>query len=535
MLLRSHKPLVSIGVPTYNRPQELLETIRQIKDQTYQKLQVIICDNGGSVTADIIASIDGDVRFEVYENSKDIGLLRNTEKVFQLARGEYFCWFSDDDWHAPEFIETLLEVLLNNALNKWVFSNFLERTRNGPVRAPFRNELSKSLSYMASDCRVYRLLRFFLSDHAKGKCNAFYGLFSVDILRDFNFERMSNNYTDYALDKYIVFEALKVSKAAIVHDPLISLTCENQKYYEIKRSFSLVGKLKRFLSDQLSSAVKLALSAEYILLSCVFMVLTPVKIIADLMGRLFAKIKEAKFKKSKNWQNYINIFKNGVSVKKSLNLESVSLVCVATKNVERGVLALKYSQRDIRFGQTLLFSHYKPQINHDLCHIKIKPFSSVEEWGEFIIYDLHKYIKTEYILLIHDDGFVVNANSWDPKFLDYDYIGAPWPIPKDDFSYRTDSGELVRIGNSVSIRSKRILELPSLLNLPWVPFHGYKHEDGFLTVQYRDILVAKGINYAPVQLGESFGREYVNTPNPPFTFHKWLGNNKVFPNFSNIE
>ena len=56
----------------------------------------------------------------------------------------------------------------------------------------------------------------------------------------------------------------------------------------------------------------------------------------------------------------------------------------------------------------------------------------VDEWGKFIIYDLYKFIKTNYILLIHPDGFVVNPELWDKKFKDFDYIGAPWPPPLRD-------------------------------------------------------------------------------------------------------
>jgi len=534
-MLVSENPLVTIGVPTYNRPEELLETIRQIKEQTFQNLQVIICDNGGSVTDDIIKKIEHDVRFEVIHNSENIGLLKNTERVLRLAKGEYFCWFSDDDWHASEYIETLLEVLKTNKNSKWAFTNFFERTHNGAVRGPFRNELSKSLNYMASESKFYRLLRFFLDDHANGQCNAFYGLFCTEMLRGLNFARLSDNYTDFALDKYIVFEALKLSKAEIIHDPLISLTCENQKYYGIGRAVSLLGKIRRFISEQIFTTLKLIMLVESILLRCIFAIFLPFKFTNNLVSRLITKIKVAKYKNSQNWRTYTNIFAKGNNIVKKLDLKNVSLVCVASKDVERGLLALKYSQSDISFGQTLLFSHYKPQFIDNIRHVRIKPFASVEEWGEFIIYDLYKYINTEYILLVHDDGFVVNAESWNPQFLDYDYIGAPWPLPKDDFSYRTDSGELVRIGNSVSIRSKKILELPRELGLPWVPFHGYLHEDGFLNVQYRNKLIDNGMKFAPLPLGRCFGREYVDSVEQPFTFHKWVGQNRNFPNFGNIE
>ena len=40
---------------------------------------------------------------------------------------------------------------------------------------------------------------------------------------------------------------------------------------------------------------------------------------------------------------------------------------------------------------------------------------------------LKEYINSEHVLVIQDDGHIVNPDIWDDNFLDYDYIGAPWP------------------------------------------------------------------------------------------------------------
>ena len=38
-------PLCSVGIPTYNRPDLLSETIAEIRSQSYRELQIIISDN----------------------------------------------------------------------------------------------------------------------------------------------------------------------------------------------------------------------------------------------------------------------------------------------------------------------------------------------------------------------------------------------------------------------------------------------------------------------------------------------------------
>jgi hypothetical protein len=49
------------------------------------------------------------------------------------------------------------------------------------------------------------------------------------------------------------------------------------------------------------------------------------------------------------------------------------------------------------------------------------------------IYEPGKHVDTEFAILVHEDGFIVNPECW-RWVLKYDYIGAPWPIPNDDFS-----------------------------------------------------------------------------------------------------
>ena len=217
-------------------------------------------------------------------------------------------------------------------------------------------------------------------------------------------------------------------------------------------------------------------------------------------------------------------------------LPNVTLVCVATVEVDASVKALEYSQKDIEFGDVPLVAKKSYPSNKPYRFIHIDPFSSVGDWDEYVVFELAEHILTDFALLVHSDGFVVNPHSWHDQWLEYDYIGSPFPLPKDDFSYRDVNGDIVRVGNSVSLRSKKLLHAPRDIGLRWADFDGgFPHEDGYLCVQHRHTLQDHGMRFAPLDIAARFGRE-VNLPEhkgvAPFVFHKWDGPNRHYPCFN---
>lgn len=219
---------------------------------------------------------------------------------------------------------------------------------------------------------------------------------------------------------------------------------------------------------------------------------------------------------------------------KKIKLDNVTLVAMAGVDIFSTTRALIYSQRGINFGKTLLISHIKPwYLPSGIDYKYTTKTKDIYEWCYKIAYDLYKYIETDYVMLVHNDGFVVNPTAWHDVFLEYDYIGAPWPIPEDG-AYRDIDWNLIRVGNSVSLRSRKLLELPSKLNLTWPSRDGPYHEDGFFCCNYRHVFLEHGIKYAPLEVAKYFSHESM-IPEiggiKPFAFHKWAGSNSKYPGY----
>ena len=106
--------LVSIGVPTYNRPSQLAEALRELSTQTYSNLEIIVSDNGspGDATRQVVESaMADDPRIRYFRQELALSAIGNFRFVLQQARGEFFMWAADDDRHRAEYVSSLRDAL----------------------------------------------------------------------------------------------------------------------------------------------------------------------------------------------------------------------------------------------------------------------------------------------------------------------------------------------------------------------------------------------------------------------------------------
>lgn len=100
-------PLVTVGIPTYNRPAGLRRTLECIRGQTYPNLEILVSDNCSETpetraVAESHARADGRVRY--HRQERNIGLEANFKFLLERAKGEFFFWAADDDEWTPDFV-----------------------------------------------------------------------------------------------------------------------------------------------------------------------------------------------------------------------------------------------------------------------------------------------------------------------------------------------------------------------------------------------------------------------------------------------
>lgn len=202
-----------------------------------------------------------------------------------------------------------------------------------------------------------------------------------------------------------------------------------------------------------------------------------------------------------------------------LALPSVTLICVEALEAPRAIASMLRSTRVVDFGETALITTHigmRNALPRPCCHAYFEDSLS----GPRINYEMYQLTKlSQHIAgthcLFHEwDSGVVNPSTWRDEWLQYDFIGAPWPYPYTEPNYPPcDVSNCVGNGG-FSLRSKKLCEaVASLVNAP--SFHNSGQASQFMRVS--DALICRtfrpmlehtfGCVFAPYSVAERFSCE----------------------------
>lgn len=242
-------PLVSIGVPTYNRPKGLKNLLSILTKQTYTNIEIIISDNNSEnpeVQKTVQEFAQNDSRIKYIRQETNIGMYNNFSYVLKVATGEYFMWASDDDIFLEEFVSKTIQILESHP--KVVLCTPVTKVLSG------ENEIMKfkpdfhtvNLNTME---RIKKIAFYIKKGHG-----ALYGLYRTEILKKVKLKTYID--TDGLLllelsqfgEFYMLPDELMIAQQGINNKEQQSLTYQKKKLietYNMKPKFFLL-RFERF-------------------------------------------------------------------------------------------------------------------------------------------------------------------------------------------------------------------------------------------------------------------------------------------------
>lgn len=104
-------PLVSILIPTYNRPEFLRQALRSAIEQTYANTEILVQDNASDVDVGTLLADFRDPRLSFRRNDHNLGMALNWRALALRAKGKYVAFLNDDDIWEKDFLCLLVEKL----------------------------------------------------------------------------------------------------------------------------------------------------------------------------------------------------------------------------------------------------------------------------------------------------------------------------------------------------------------------------------------------------------------------------------------
>jgi len=149
----------------------------------------------------------------------------------------------------------------------------------------------------------------------------------------------------------------------------------------------------------------------------------------------------------------------------------IDLITINTINSSTALKTLDFCNQFFKFNNSIVVT--KEIVNYkDYINVTVDDINSINDYNNFCL-KLNKIIKSDFCLVVQDDGHIVNPDKWEDSFLNFDYIGAPWPSSKswikrfkklgqNDYRKIKENFKLNRVGNGgFSLRSKKFLEYSS--------------------------------------------------------------------------
>jgi glycosyltransferase involved in cell wall biosynthesis len=117
------KPIITIGITTYNRLNYLRDLLRSLVKNNYE-IEILVGNDYQSDIIDVNKIGVFDSRIRIINHPENLGELENMNSLLGQARGEYFTWIFDDDPVSIYLIENIVRAITENENVKCIYTNY---------------------------------------------------------------------------------------------------------------------------------------------------------------------------------------------------------------------------------------------------------------------------------------------------------------------------------------------------------------------------------------------------------------------------
>ena len=141
-------PVVSVCIPIYNQARYLGQALESALAQSFADLEVVVYDDASTDGAEAVLAAVSDPRVRSFRQQKRVGISRNRNSCFAVARGRYLAWLDGDDVYRRDALAIQTAVLERNPSVGLVHGNYQvigdDGRRLSGWRPPFDRDVVES-------------------------------------------------------------------------------------------------------------------------------------------------------------------------------------------------------------------------------------------------------------------------------------------------------------------------------------------------------------------------------------------------------
>ena len=159
----SNKPLISVLVPSYNKEDILLKSIRSIQNQSFKNIEIIIVNDCSTDNSSVIFDylLKTDPRIRIFHHLKNLGAWRSRLDAFLYSKAPYVIHFDTGDFYTDNLVlEDAYNLIKDYNLDSIRFSFKLSRSKENIDYKSWNFSFSKRDRKIVYGRREYNMLLY---------------------------------------------------------------------------------------------------------------------------------------------------------------------------------------------------------------------------------------------------------------------------------------------------------------------------------------------------------------------------------------
>lgn len=120
-------PLISVIIPTHNRPELLRRALDSVEYQTYPNVEAIVVNDGGGDVSSIVSDFS---KARLIDHAKTQGQSAARNTAIREAKGYYIAYLDDDDWYYPQHLEVCCSLAMAKC-KRFIYTNAMIHLDDG--------------------------------------------------------------------------------------------------------------------------------------------------------------------------------------------------------------------------------------------------------------------------------------------------------------------------------------------------------------------------------------------------------------------